>query len=478
MEFDLVISNGTAVRPDGTSVCDIGVKDGCIAYLGRGGSLADAEATETLDATGMHVLPGGIDTHMHWGNYGNYDDDVAVESAAAALGGTTSVVLYHRFAQRGAALGSQRFTELPFDETLERTRNRAAVNWLFVPIVYDAKSRAAALELMETEGLSAVKTYMAYRDICGAEEGDDWNKLDDGGLLTLMQELAASVPNAMVCVHAENAAIINEFMRRFAGDADWADANPTIAEHEAVMRAGVLADYAGVRLYAVHLSGDHAVDAVRRLRALGIDVVAETCVHYLLADELSDAAMYKYSPPIRDHENSEKLWQALAAGDVQTIGSDSVCVPQDLKADSVWESARGVPSGSILRPAVLTKGVAEGRISLEDAVRVTSENPAKAFNLYPKKGVIAEASDADLVVVDLETARSVDEVLSPNGIENYAYGQAKLRGWPVWTVIGGSVVAAGGRLTGSRYGELVKAVPGAEAVVASAEAAAHPGRSQ
>ncbi len=429
--YDVAITGGSAVVGGrGLVECEIGVQGERIAAIAEPGATLDAE--ENIDARGHVVLPGVIDTHVHWGYKGDFVEQCRADSRAALVGGTTTMHLLHR---------------APADEyphVLERAKQHSAADFFMTPSVYD-ESTADHVRAAVTEwGCPSIKFYLAYRALADAPPDDSWNGLTDGLMLEALHEMAA-VGATLACVHAENAEIINRAWARgrppqLEGLAAWEAVHPEIGEVEAILRASLFAEEAGVPLYAVHLSGARAVEALERARRTWPYVYGETCTHYLVHNVVDSSTDVKFSPPVRSPEDNEALWQALASGTLDCVGSDSASTLRAAKAGDVFEAMRGGPGQGTLLPIVLSEGVGTGRLSLERAVEVTSTNAARIFGLYPAKGVIQVGADADLVVVDLELERTPTPELLGTWSDHNLYSDGSLRGWPVLTMLRGQIV--------------------------------------
>ncbi len=219
------------------------------------------------------MLPGVLDSHTHWGYRGDFAVQCASDSRAAAIGGVTTALLLHRVPPGG------------FDEVRRLGETHSAIDFIVSPAIWNEATASAVDDLVERSGCTSFKFYLAYRKIPGAPPGDDWNELDDGLMIEALGRLAAW-NGTLACVHAENAEINNRGVARVKaagrdGLAAWRRRTSPIAEAEAIQRAALYAERAGMPLYVVHLSGREAVAALDRARALWPRVHGETCPHYL-----------------------------------------------------------------------------------------------------------------------------------------------------------------------------------------------------
>jgi dihydropyrimidinase len=264
---------------------------------------------------------------------------------------------------------------------------------------------------------------------------------------------------AMAMVHAENMSIIHNLKARYieAGRDDleaWTDARPDLAEEEATRRAIWYCQETGSRLYIVHMTIGRGVQWVRDAQARGIEVIAETCPHYLVLtkrDHDKVGSLGKVNPPLRDERSQELLWEGLRDGTVSCLGSDhSTVVPRSQKvSNSIWDAVPGFPGMGMLLPIMLSEGYHKGRISLEQLAGVLCRNNARVYGIYPRKGAIRVGSDADLALVDLEQERVVTPEYMRSAADWGLYDGWKLKGWPVATIVRGEVVMRDGRIVGS-----------------------------
>jgi dihydropyrimidinase len=282
----------------------------------------------------------------------------------------------------------------------------------------------------------------------------------DDGTVFLGFRRCAEV-GALAMVHAENGQIIDVVGAELAAEEEglraWEARFPGVLEASEIRKAAGFARATGARYYAVHVSSNEGLAAVDAARRDSTDVVAETCPQYLALDlesAFDSGPLAKFNPPIRRRADADALWTALAAGAIDAVGSDHV---PNLRAhkipDGSVESAIAGSAGvATLLPVLWTHGVATGRIAVERLAEIASAAPARAFGLYPRKGVIRPGSDADLVVVDPSARRTVDPAALASWADCSAYEGMELVGWPTMTILGGRLVAEGGRPVGEPTG--------------------------
>lgn len=396
VSYDCIVTNGFVILPNEVRKLDIGIRNGLIAALSD--SLADATADTYLHAEGQYVLPGMIDIHVHF-NEPNFEhwEGFATGSAALAAGGCTSYV--------DMPLNGNPPTTTPESLTLKREKalGQSAVDYTFwgglVPGNLDH------LEALFAAGVVGFKAFMSNP---GGEGEGRFRETDDWTLYEGMKRVAAL--GGFVALHAENDNITSTL-----GDEAWAagrtDARafvasrPIIAELEAVNKALLFAELTGCKVHFVHISSMDAVEMIDRAKQRGLAVTVETCPHYLLLTEDDMAELgpvAKCAPPLRSADQKEGLWRMIREGKLDVIASDHSPCPPDLKFQeklSFFEAWGGISSAQNSMELMLDEGWRRD-IPIPVISALLSEGPAKRFGLYPRKGIIAIGSDADLAIVD------------------------------------------------------------------------------
>jgi dihydropyrimidinase len=436
----LVIRGGTVVTAADTFAADMAVRDGRIVTIG-----ADlAQGDQEIDASGLQVLPGGIDVHTHLDvSLGDQvsADDFESGTAAAACGGITTICDY-AWQQPGQGLA----------EAIEiwkaKARGKAHVDYGFHVILSETTpERLAEIPGMVAAGYPSLKVFMINEFGIG-----------DAGLLRVFE--AARDAGAIVNVHAENGDMLDQSAKALlaAGKRDpryFAESRPALAEAEATRRAATYAEFTGAQLYIVHLSCAEALAAARAARARGVRVWVETRPIYLaLTDERYavggiEAAKVVGAPPLRSAEDQAALWQGLRSGEIQTIGSDNTSWTPDQKAvgaDDFTQVPYGVPGLETEMMVIYSEGVSKGRISVNTFVAVFSTNPARIFGFYPGKGSIAVGSDADLVLFDPRRSLTIDQTRLHSRARYDPFHGLTVTGVPVLTLSRGEVIAREGEL--------------------------------
>jgi len=298
-------------------------------------------------------------------------------------------------------------------------------------------------------GVHTFKFYMTY-----SRSG---RMSDDGTLFHAFAALARNGGRAMV--HAENDAIINALTDAFESqgklDIDsLPQSRPPLCEAEAIARAALIAQHTGVCLRIAHVSSQLGLDAAQTARAAGGELIAETCPQYLLLDEQvyarPDGHLYAATPPLRTQTDCQALWKGLSTGAIDMVATDHCPFTRDQKrwAGSFLKLPYGLPGVETLLPLLLSDGVLQRRISLEQLVQLVSAGPAKALGIYPRKGAIAVGSDADLVFIDLAEEWTITADALHMRTDFNPYEGRRIVGRPVMTLSRGRVVFDGGRFCG------------------------------
>lgn len=392
---DLRISGADVVLPDGVRRADILILDGRISEIVD--PSAAAEAREVFDATGLHVLPGAIDPHVHLGpniTYPQSSEDVAGESRSAAAGGVTSMLAY--------LMSTEPYQDV---QPVARAAMEAdsVIDFGFHFCVVTRDQLESIPEYANELGVSSYKFFMNFRGEEGAYLGLPGN--DDGFLFDLLEMCAAN--GTMLDPHAENIELV--WRLRNLGPQEgknpldsWNLARPDYVEADALNKLAFLGRVTGASIYSVHTSNALALDVLRQGRTANDNLFIETCPHYLTLDVDSDCGTYgKVNPPLRTAADREALWEAIADGTVDTLGSDHVPRHRSFKEKDIWTASAGFPGLENVLPTMISAGYHERGIPLERIAEVTSTRAAQLFGMYPKKGVIAVGSDADLAMVDL-----------------------------------------------------------------------------
>jgi len=450
MRFDTVIRHGTVVTASDTFVSDVGIKDGRIAALAA--TLTDAD--EVIDATGLYVMPGGIDSHVHLdqpsGDGIVMADDFDSGTRSAAIGGNSTVLAFC-MQEKGQTLR----------EALKvyhaKADGKCHVDVAFHLVITDPTPEVLGQELpaLVEDGYTSLKVFMTYEGL----------RLRDDQILATLD--TARRTGALVMVHCENEDAIRYLIGRHEEDGKLAPkfhatTRPVAAEREATHRALSLAEIVDVPIVIVHVSNREAMEEIRRARMRGQKIAGETCPQYLMltADDLDQSEMegakYVCSPPPRDKASQDACWEGLEQGVFDLFSSDHCPFrfddPQGKLNDKGKRHFRWIPNGipgvATRLPILFSEGVMKGRISLNQFVAVTSTNHAKLYGLYPRKGTIAIGADADIALWDPDKRISLTNDMLQHGADYTPYEGLDIRGWPVRLLVRGKSIMDGNSLVG------------------------------
>lgn len=442
------IQNGTIVQSDGRIQTDVLVEDGKIARLGK--MPADA-ADQVIDAAGCYIFAGFIDTHTHFDlNLGVTvtADDFVSGTRAAVLGGTTCVL---DFATQDRGMSMQDALDL-----WHHKAEGASCNYGFHMAVSEWNdAHIAELDSMVAQGVTSFKMYMVY----------DTMRVTDGAIYSALKLAAAR--NCIVGVHCENFDLLNARIDELhaAGlyaPAGHALARPNPVEAEAIARLMRIAELANAPAWVVHLSTREGLEEVRRARARGQEIYLETCPQYLTLDDrcydLPDGEKFILSPPLRKPLDQDALLGAMGTDEIDVIGSDHCSFMLAQKALGNGDFAK-VPNGGAgvqnRAQLIYTYAVRTGRMTLEQMAAQLSENAARLFGMYPRKGVIAVGSDADIAIYDPRGEDVISYKTNAHRCDNSPYEGMAVQGRLRDVLLNGVHVVENGALTQPGKGRYV-----------------------
>ncbi|MGH2734135.1 MAG: dihydroorotase [Actinomycetota bacterium] len=432
MTVDLVVRDGDVVSPAGRERCDLLIDDGKV--VGRIAS-GTAEGREIVEASGLVVLPGGVDPHVHMMDPGLTErEDFPTGTAAAAVGGVTSIVEHHRslpFVLDAATL----------TEKAAYLSGRSRID--FALFGGGHPDNIGELLPMWRAGAACFKVFTC--NLHGVPA------VPAGRMLTLFREVASF--GGLCLIHAEDEYVTaeNEERLRASGRTDFRvihEWRSKEAEQIAVNTVALLARMSDCRVIIAHASHPEVCDLVGRERSLGARLMVESCPQYfhLTEDEIEQwGPFHKFTPPARTEADRDAMWGRLEAGDIDMICADHAPSTREQKeAGGVWESPFGVPGVETNLELMLT-GVAEAKLSLERLVAARSEAPARAYGLYPRKGHLGVGADADFVLVDLDATRTLrdEDVVAKVGWTPFR--GREVRGRVLRTFVRGRLAAEEGR---------------------------------
>ena len=426
MSVDLVIRGGKVVTPDATFPASVAIDDGAIVAVGADEVMP--QARETLDARGLHVLPGGIDVHVHFRDPGYpHKEDFASGTAAATFGGVTTVF--------------DMPNTIPPTGTAEAvaTKQKMAAEKAHVDFglygLLGEDTIANVPELVDG-GAIGFKLYM----------GNTFGKIPSPSTGAMLEAFETVAPTGKrISLHAETNSIMErrETQLRAAGRTEalaHIASRPAVVAVEAVSRAALLAEWTGARIQVLHISSAEELRPLREAKARGVDVTGETCPHYLMLstdDYARLGGVIRVNPPVREARNQEPLWAAIADGTIDLIATDHAphAIEEKTRND-IWTVDCGFPGVETQMPLMLT-AVNAGRMSICDYVRLSAAGSAKIWGLYPNKGAIHPGADADIALVDLARAWTIDDARLQSRAKITPWNGFRVRGLPVHTLVRG-----------------------------------------
>lgn len=447
--FDLAVTNAKIVTDGMIREGNLYVKDGKIAAITD--TNTELKAEKTIDTKGKYVIPGVVDEHVHIIDMGLQElGRYEMDSAGAAICGITTILEMPVSKPVTATLEA-------FQEKMERASTSFCVDYgLYGAAV---PGNLEELEKMHDAGAIGFKCFMV-------NSAPDYSFVDDGELLDIFDKVKSL--DSIIAIHAESAAIIErlESKIRAEGRKDiraFFDSRPIYAENSAVQRAVFLQERSNARTLIVHASNPEAVRIVQAAKRKGLDVHVETGPHYLCLNEdtgKEKGPYMRFAPPARSKDVTEALWNEVAKGNVETIGSDHGGHTKETK-ESGWKDIWGAGNGALgletSLPVMLSEGVNGGRISIQQLVEIMCENPAKLFKIYPKKGTLSIGADADFNILDLEKEFTIDASKFKSFQKHSPFDGFSGKGLPVLTAVRGKVVAENGELKISPgYGKMIR----------------------
>lgn len=447
--MDTLIQGGLIIRPQGSIRGDIRIRGEKIVEIGE---QLQPNGAKVISAEGKYLFPGFIDTHTHFDlDAGTFHtaDDFETGTKAAIAGGTT-VILDFTTQEKGETLMEA------LSNWHKLADGKCSCDYGFHMSITDWNEDVKKeLPKMTEEGVTSYKLYMAYDNL----------KVSDGEIFEILK--AVDEQGGIIGVHCENGELIKELAaellaRGETGPSAHPRSRPDQIEAEAVYRLLTIAKMAGTPVNIVHLSTKRAMEIVRAARAEGQKVYVESCPQYFVLEDSKyelpgfESAKYVLSPPLRKTEDMDCLWQALAAGEIDTMGTDHCSFHFKGQKERGRENFTLIPNGLPgveHRPVLMyTYGVGTGKITKEQMCQVLSENPAKLFGMYPRKGVLQVGSDADIVIwdPDKEDIISVDRQMQ--NVDHTPYEGMKINGKPTQVFLRGELTYQEGQIVAPGQG--------------------------
>ena len=449
--LDTLIRGGSVVSPTRIEHCDVGVKDGRVVLFAAPDSV-DVEADRVIDARGKYVVPGGIDAHVHFNialSPAMRAQSATFGGRAAAYGGTTTFIDF------ALQLGANSLVKAIEDKQAEINNDHPDVDYALHAMVAGKTTFEVLDEIPDaiSGGVSSFKMFTTF----SGDSASGSLFTDDGRIWGVMQQTAKHGGIAMV--HCEDDCIIDFCVHQLYREGRQQakhihEARPSLCEEAAVMRMLLLARRSGSPLYIVHVSSIEGVEAIAEARAKRLPMYGESLHNYLAFCnedyEKPNGMIYHNYPALKSAKDRAALWEALRSDVLDVASSDDFTIPFDRKiAGKEVDNASGGHNGIETRMAYLfSEGVKPGRLSLNRFVEVSSTAPAKLFGLYPRKGIIAIGSDADIVVMDPDLRRKVTLADLHSDCDYSIWDGWEFHGFPVMTMVRGNVLVENGAWTG------------------------------
>lgn len=456
MTFDGVIVDAKAITPKGMIERNIVINDGKIADFTTDIPSCDKK----IQGKGLVAIPGLIDTHVHYGVYSPIEEAATTESRAAALGGVTTMM-------RMLRLGHSYKTHL--QDQLRASKSSHYVDYAIHATIFDEK-QANEMQYCAENGITSFKIYMNL----GGEIGHVYMDMDPGSSNLFDAQVQLEEPTIQkvcqnaaklgcpVLVHAEDYQMCECGIKKAKQDhkdglAAWSQSRPPDSEAKSIKKICEIARRFGTTIYFVHIGSAVALDTIEQEQKKGTKIFVETCPHYLtLSYEKQNGYLAKVMPPIRTVSDNQRVWSAISSGAIDTIGTDHVANRKKIKVGTdVWSSLAGFPGIGTSLPILLSEGVNQNKINLQQLAHLTSGNAAKIFGMK-NKGSLQKGLDADIVLVDLKKEKTVSSDFFAAFSDYVVYEGWKLKGWPITTMVRGKLVTEDMQVVGKPgHGKMV-----------------------
>lgn len=442
---DIQIKGGVLVDSKELKRADVFIKDGLVYSIEEPGSAMEAD--KVIDATGKFVLPGIVEGHLH----PVYADRLETLSKAAVLGGITTLIPYIGAVKAWGVEGNLWDAVNYF---IEEGQNDSVIDFgLHCSLVAsDLEDMAETIPKICERGVRSFKGFMAYR-----KRGMFLSDTDILNILSVLKE-----NGGLFCVHAENGDLCDFLEDKFTeegktGPEYYAPSRPGITEAEATYRVLSFANVLEAPVYVVHVSTKEAMDVIEMFRERSkAPIYAETCTHYLTLTNqkmLDMGSLAKVSPPLREQDDIDALWDAIKEDKIDTIGADTgghLMTAKEPHFGNVFSAPAGLPGQETMFTVTYDEGFNRRGVSLPKLVELCAEKPAQIFGLYPRKGVLQPGSDADVLIFDPtkeHTVRAEDRVTN----SDYSmYEQRKLLGAPEMVIQRGEILLENGELLATK----------------------------
>ena len=459
MIYDSIITNSHIVLPQGILEKNILIDDGEIVGFTNDTPSCDNK----INGDGLISIPGPIDTHTHYGVYSPINQAAKTESHAAAIGGITTMM-------RMLRLGTS------FTSSLQSQLDASSINHYIDYAIHASVftlQQVSEMPLCLKKGVTSFKIYMnlggkvghVYMDMPPNSSALVPAQVDVTDDMVRETVKAAAALGCPVLVHAEDyescgCGIQTAKEKNQDGLSAWSSSRSPESEVKAIKTVSKFGRDYNCVIYFVHIGSRRALEQIEEEKRLGTKIFVETCPHYLtLSHETQSGYLAKVMPPIRTPDDCQAVWGALSQNRIDTIGTDHVANQLELKLDGndVWSALAGFPGVGTVLPLLLHYGVNQHKITLEQFVRFTSQNAARIFGMYPRKGTLSPHSEADITMIDLRREHKVTSDLFGGFSDYIVYEGMNLKGWPVKTIVRGELVSDDFEIVGRLgHGRLVE----------------------
>jgi len=457
MTYDLIITDSHVITPNGLVEKNLVIEDGKIKLITN--DVPDCD--KKINGSGLVSIPGLIDTHVHYGVYSPIDQAARTESHAAAIGGVTTMMRMFRL--KGSYKDSLK-------KHLSASQNSHYIDYTLHASIFD-NSQINEMQFCIENKIISFKIYMNL----GGDVGHVYMEMNPGEQKLISAEVnvtnelvekivknAASL-NCPVLVHAEDyqecaCGMKTQKEKNHDGLNAWSESRSPNFEAKSIQTICEYGRKYNCRIYFVHIGSKLALEKIKEEKQKGTKIFVETCPHYLtLSHETQTGYLAKVMPPIRTKNDMHSVWMAIQNNEIDTIGTDHVANQLKLKlgGDDVWSALAGFPGIGTSLPILLSEGINKNKINLNQLVNLTSRNASEIFGLSDK-GHLAIGYDADITMIDLKKEAQVSPELFGGFSDYLVYDGWNLKGWPVKTIVRGTIVAEDFEVIGKPgYGTLV-----------------------
>lgn len=449
IKIDLLLKNGKIVTDKEIFSGVIGIKDEKIILVAA--SEEGIKAENEIDLSGKYILPGVIDPHIHFQDPGFTErEDFSHGTQAAAAGGVTTVISH--------PLDNPPTTTFEALKVKEDSYEGNAYVDYAIHIGATSENIKLLPDLWKKTGATAIKMFMCFSVA-------EFPFVEDEAMIKVLEQVAEL--DAVAIIHAENNGMLKAMEEKIkaTGRKDGVAYNmthPAEAEIEAIQRAIYYLEITGAQGVILHVSTAEGLKLIHQAKERGVKIWAESAPHLFqfTVEDMEEKGPYlKFSPVMHDKENQQKMWELMKKGYVDYIGSDhSPYTLEEKQAgeEDIFKAPNGIPGVETSLPVFLN-AVNQGKITLNQLVKMTSSNPAQIYGLSSEKGSLTVGKDADITIVDMELEKELQETDLKSKCKWSPYVGIKLKGWPVMTIVRGSIVYQDGKIVGKKgYGKYLK----------------------